>query len=376
MIKTNTVIVGASAAGLAAAACLQKQNVDYIILEKQKQVAQLWRNHYDRLHLHTNKKLSNLPFQKFDKNLPTYPPRDAVVDYLDQYAKNQNINPVFETEVFDILREGEYWITTTKKGEKYQSKNVIMATGSTNAPKKATFNGLKTFPGKIIHSSEYKNGEEFKGQKVLVVGFGNSACEQAICLHEHGAFPSLSVRSTVNVLPRDLLGIPILQLGLLTAPLPPRLADTLNASLINFIIGDITKLGLKKSKYGPLEQIQKEKRIPLLDIGTIKLMREGHIKAFGDIKKVEGNLVTFEDNRTENFDAILLATGYVSNLEKFLPENTDRIADLNTKINKQNNFGKDGLYFCGFYISPTGMLREIGIEAKAIANDISKKNIA
>jgi indole-3-pyruvate monooxygenase len=29
-----------------------------------------------------------------------------------------------------------------------------------------------------------------------------------------------------------------------------------------------------------------------------------------------------------------------------------------------------GLYFCGFVVSPTGMLREIGIEAKWIANDI------
>jgi cation diffusion facilitator CzcD-associated flavoprotein CzcO len=46
---------------------------------------------------------------------------------------------------------------------------------------------METFPGKILHSYEYKSGKNFKGQRVLVVGFGNSACEIAIDLHEQGA---------------------------------------------------------------------------------------------------------------------------------------------------------------------------------------------
>ena len=61
---------------------------------------------------------------------------------------------------------------------------------------------------------------EFKTQQVLVVGFGNSACEIAIYLYEQGASPALSVRSAVNVLPRDIFGIPVLQLGLLMSNLP------------------------------------------------------------------------------------------------------------------------------------------------------------
>ena len=49
------------------------------------------------------------------------------------------------------------------------------------------FKGMESFPGKILHSGRFKNGQEFKDQKVLVVGFGNSACEIAIDLYEQGA---------------------------------------------------------------------------------------------------------------------------------------------------------------------------------------------
>ncbi|MDN5202725.1 hypothetical protein QQ008_15155 [Fulvivirgaceae bacterium BMA10] len=60
----NTVIVRASAAGLSCAAQLDKRNIDYKLIEKQGHVAHAWRNHHDRLHLHTNKSASNLPFLK------------------------------------------------------------------------------------------------------------------------------------------------------------------------------------------------------------------------------------------------------------------------------------------------------------------------
>ncbi len=372
MTTTHTLIIGASASGLAAAACLQNQGIEYLILERQPHVANNWRNHYDRLHLHTNKSLSSLPFKKYAANLPTYPSRTDVVEYMDNYQKEQNIHPIFNTEVTSVKKQGDSWITETTSGA-FQSKFVIIATGQTNTPKIATFKGLDTFKGDVIHSSQYKNGTKYTGKNVLVVGFGNSGCEQAIDLHEHGAHPSMSVRSPVNVIPRDVFGIPVLQLGLMMSALPPRLADKLNAPLMNILVGDITKLGLKKSKYGPLEQIQKEKRIPLLDIGTIKLMREGHIKAYGDIEQIEGNTVTFEDGKKQDFDAIVVATGYQNNLEKFINVDKSRFEDLKVGVDKQQNFGKDGLYFCGFYISPTGMLREIALDAQKIAKDIAKK---
>jgi cation diffusion facilitator CzcD-associated flavoprotein CzcO len=192
--ETNTLIVGASVAGLASAACLSKAGIDYIIIEKNAAVVTPWRNHYERLHLHTNKNLSHLPYKKFQSDVPLYPSRLQVVEYMDDYQEEFDINPFFNTEARSIYKEGDHWITETSDGN-FRSKFVIMATGAYGLPRSINFKGMESFPGKIIHSSQFKNALGFKDQKVLVVGFGNSACEIAINLYEQGASPALAVRS-------------------------------------------------------------------------------------------------------------------------------------------------------------------------------------
>ena len=369
---TNTVIVGASISGLACAGCLTKAGIDYAIIEKQDAVAGPWRNHYERLHLHTNKALSHLPYRKFGSNIPRYPSRLQVVEYMVAYQKQFEIRPQFNTEARSISKEGEYWVTETTNGQ-IRSKNLIMATGSYGLPRSIDIAGMETFTGLILHSSNYTSGRDFKGQKVLVVGFGNSACEIAIDLYEQGAFPSMSVRSAINVLPRDILGIPILQLGLLMARIPPHLADKLNAPLINAFLGDIKELGLRKLPYGPLEQIQKHQAVPLLDIGTLKLIRKGLCTIYDGIDHILHKTVFFKSGKKADFDAIVAAIGYNKGFEAdILHVDKSRFEDLNVGTDRQRYFGKDGLYFCGFYISPTGQIREIGRDAKRIAKSISR----
>ncbi len=370
--QTQTLIIGASVSGLASAASLQKRGLGYIIIDKEAQVASPWHHHYERLHLHTNKSLSGLPYKDFAGTVPRYPSRQQVVDYLEDYQREFNINPVFNTEAKSVKREGEYWTTKTTNGV-YQSKYLIVGTGPFSRPKAIQFKGMETFNGKILHSYEYKSGKEFKGQKVLIVGFGNSGCEIAIDLHEQGAVPSMSVRSPVNVIPRDVLGIPILQLSRLMKPLSPKIADAINAPLMQLLIGNITKLGLKKKPYGPLRQIQKDGSAPVLDIGTIKHIREGHIKIFRDIEYISGNTVHFVNGEQENFDAIVAAIGYYRDYAEIIDVDKERFEDLKVSTSKQKYFGKDGLYFCGFWISPTGQFREIAMDAKKIAGDIAKK---
>lgn len=372
MIQTHTLIVGASISGLALASSLQKKGIEYIIIEKEAQVATPWRNHYERLHLHTSKGLSNLPYKKFGSSIPKYPSRQQVVDYLEDYQKEFNINPLLNTEAGSIKKEGNNWITKTNN-ETIQSKCVIIATGPFGKPKVIDFKGMEMFTGKILHSYEYKTGKQFKDQKVLVVGFGNSACEIAIDLYEQGAIPSMSVRSPVNVIPRDVLGIPILKLSLAMTVFPPKIADAINAPLMKLLVGDITKLGLKKLPYGPLQQIQKDGTVPLLDIGTIKLIKQGHIKIFNNIEKIEGKTVYFVNGATEEFDSIIAGIGYYRDYASLIEVEQTRFEDLKLPVGKQQYFGKDGLYFCGFYISPTGQIREIALDAKKIAEDIAAK---
>jgi len=375
MKQTEALVVGASISGLASASSLQKQHIEYIVIEKQSQVAAPWRNHYDRLHLHTNKRVSNLRYKKFDNTIPRYPSRQQVVNYLENYQKEFNINPIFNTEAKSIRKESDYWITETTS-ETFKSKYVVMATGPFGKPKPVSFKGMETFTGRIMHSYGYKTGKDFKGQKVLVVGFGNSACEIAIDLYEQGAIPSMAVRSPVNVIPRDILGIPILELSLLMSRLPTRIADTINAPLIRLLFGDITKLGLKKMPYGPFEEIQRDGNIPVLDIGTIKHIQEGHIYIYGGIDYIEGKTIYFSEGKQEDFDAIVAAIGYSRDNAEIIDVDKSRFEELKLSVNKQKYFGKDGLYFCGFWIGPTGQIREIASDAQKIAKDIARKSLS
>ncbi|CAN5480343.1 hypothetical protein BH23BAC1_BH23BAC1_23790 [soil metagenome] len=199
-------------------------------------------------------------------------------------------------------------------------------------------------------------------------------CEIAIDLYEEGAAPSMAVRSPVNVIPRDFLGIPILNVSLIMSRLPLRLADAINAPLMKLIFGDVKKLGLKLNSYGAFEQIKKERKIPLLDIGTIKHIREGDIKIYGNISYIEGEIVHFADGTKADFDTIVAAIGYEPNHAEIIDVDQSRFEDLKLNVDNQKYFGQDGLYFCGFWIGPTGLIREIALDAQKIARHIAKKH--
>src|SRR5882757_579519 len=138
----DTLIIGASISGLACAAALQKQGIGYIIVEKEGQAGMPWRNHYERLHLHTNKRRSSLPFKKFGPMIPRYPDRQQVIDYIDDYRKEFNIQPVFNTEAIAIRKEEGHWVTETTNGV-FGSKCLIMATGAYGEPRPVGFKGLE-----------------------------------------------------------------------------------------------------------------------------------------------------------------------------------------------------------------------------------------
>ena len=367
--QTNTLIIGASISGLASAAALQKHNIDFLLLEKEGQTCSPWRTHYDRLRLHTSKAFSHLPYKKFNKDIPRYPSRQQVVDYLDDYQQTFGIGPVLNTGATSAKRREDHWLTTTNNGI-FRSKNLIMATGAFNEPKPVDFKGLDSFPGKVLHSCAYKTGADFRGQRVLVVGFGNSACEIAIDLHEQGANPAMAVRSAVNVVPRDIFGLPIVEASAVLGIFPPRVADAISAPLLGLVVGDLGKLGLKKKPYGPLEEIRRDQRSPVLDIGTIGHIRAGHIRIVGDIDHIEGSTVYFESGRTATFDAIIAAIGYERDYAGIVEMDSKRIGEIQTPICKQKYFGMGGLYFCGYWISPTGQIRSIAKEAKEIARHI------
>ena len=367
-IKTNTMIIGAGPAGLAIGACLKRAEIPFLIVEQSDRVAPAWHQHYDRLHLHTDKGHSSLPFLTLPKEYPRYPSRLQVIEYLERYARHFRLEPRFKQQVVKAYRAGDYWEVRTQN-RFYRGDNLVIAAGYNREPYTPNWPGMADFRGRLFHSSKYKNGAPFKDQKVLVVGFGNSGGEIAIDLYEHGAQPGLAVRSPVNVIPRELFGIPILTIGIAQRRLPPRLVDALNAPILNAVIGDLSRYGLRKLPRGPLSQIQRDARIPLIDVGTIKLIKQGHIRVYPGIESFTEAGVQFSDGNKQNFDCLILATGYRPQVDAFL--SAAGVYDGNgVPLSSGGETTIPGLYFCGYYVSPTGMLREIALEAQLISRKI------
>ncbi len=357
----ETIVIGAGPAGLAAAACLRAQGIPAVILEASDAVGSSWRRHYERLHLHTDRAHSELPGLGFPSGTPRWPSREQVILYLETYAEHHQLAIYLGTKVTRVARDRDAWVVSTSHGDR-RAERVVIATGYPRVPVMPAW--ASRFRGSIVHSSVYRNGAAYRGQRVLVVGFGNSGGEIAIDLHEHGARPSIAVRSAVNVIPREFFGVPALAIGIASARVPPKIADMLSAPLIRAVVGDIRKLGFKKLPYGPMTQIARDGRIPLIDIGTLALIRDGHVALRPDVVDADGDTVTFSDGRREAFDAIVCATGYQPRVDEILPGVP---LDRHGAPPKSGAEIAPGLFTIGFYVAPTGMLREIGIEAKRIA---------
>jgi cation diffusion facilitator CzcD-associated flavoprotein CzcO len=371
-VDTNTIIIGAGPAGLAVGACLKQAGVPGLILEQTDKVGAAWHRHYDRLHLHTAKAYSELPFVHFPNDYPRYPSRLQVISYLEAYARKFQLEPRFGQQVMAARHAHGFWEVQTQDTG-YRAANLVIAAGYNRIPNLPDWPGQNSFRGTILHSSHYRNGEPFRNRKVLVVGFGNSGGEIAIDLWEHGAQPGLAVRGPVNVIPRELLGIPILAIGIVQRKLPPRWADALNGPIVRVAIGDLTRYGLRKSPHGPITQIQGEARIPLIDVGTIDLIKRGQVSVYPGIERFTEDGVVFTDGKEGKFDAVILATGYRPQVNAFL-EGASTACDENGKpLSSGQEMSLPGLFFCGYYVSPTGMLREIALEARRISTAIARK---
>jgi len=259
----QTIVAGAGPAGMAVAACLKRAGVACLILEQTDKVGAAWRRHYDRLHLHTAKAYSALPYFPFPKDTPRYPSRLQVISYLEAYAQQFQLEPRFGQQIVAARHADDHWEVETQDN-RYRALNLVIATGCNREPYLPDWPGQAAYRGALRHSSQYRNGEAFAGQRVLVVGFGNSGGEIAVDLCEHGAQPSLAVRGPVNLIPRELFGIPILAIGIVQSKLPPGLADALNGPILRAAVGDLTRYGLRKLPRGPMSQIQRDGRIPLM----------------------------------------------------------------------------------------------------------------
>lgn len=315
----ENLIIGAGPAGLAVAGRLAHKGIPYLIVEQQDKLGYSWRNHYDRLHLHTVKQLSALPHVPFPEASPVYVSRQEVVKYLENYARHFNIQPIYNTEISSIYRQEDHWEIQTRVGREYQAKNVIISTGVNRMPNIPSWKGEELFEGTIVHSRFYKNTAPFKGYKVLVIGMGNTGAEIALDLAETGIDTTISVRSPVSIVPREVNGRPVQLTAKKLAKIPFGIGDWLGTQIRRYIIGDLTKFGVPMSKVHPAAQLRETGKTPVVDIGTAQAIKDGKIKVIGDIEGFYHEGVILTTGEQKAFDRVVLATGYKAQLTDFIP---------------------------------------------------------
>jgi len=369
---TDIAIIGAGPAGLAVGACLRRAGLNFIILERDQRVASSWHRHYERLHLHTVRQLSCLPYVPFPPAYPRYVPRNLVIEYLESYASNFDLKPRFGDAVHSVRRDGNGWLIQGTSSS-IRTSHVVIASGFNTEPVLPSVPGIEKFKGKVIHSAEYFNAKPFAGQAVLVVGMGNTGAEVALDLCEGGARTSISLRNGVHIVPRELFGIPIQIVAMLaTSVIPSRSSETLFPLILDWALGDLAKHGIKRPKEGILRRVASSAKIPVIDVGTVRKISDGAITIQPGISAIAEDGVIFHGGAEGKFDAIVFATGYRPNYRSFL-----QAEDIRTPADRppggQNP--DSTIYFVGFRNSVAGLLRQISREAVQVARDIVRRQM-
>lgn len=365
--------MGAGPAGLAVGQALRERNIPFVILERGETLAPAWHGHYERLHLHTSKRFSSLPGMPFPDSAPTYPSRLQVIDYLNAYAERFALKPRFGVTLRRIRPDSSTgrWHARTDHGE-ITARSVVLATGLNAVPVQPRWPGIETFAGDLLHSSAYVNGKRWAGRRALVVGAGNSGAEIALDLAEHGARTGLCVRGRLHVTLRDTLGLPTPLPTILLTKLPLPLADAIARATLRFTIGDLSRWGIEAPDYGPIRGIVERGRVPLIDVGTLARIKAGDISVREGIERFHADGVTFAEGERATYDAVVLATGYRSGLERLLDAPQDLLDDRGRALHGGIT-RRPGLYLVGYATPASGLLREIGFSARRVAEHIAQR---
>lgn len=349
---------------------LTQAQLPYVLLEQSQQIGHTWHNHYDRLHLHTVKEHSALPHLAFPAHYPLYVSRQQFVEYLGLYCQHFGISPRLGQEVVSVRREGTQWYTQTRT-DRYVSERVVVATGYNRRPKQPTWPGQAEFEGAIQHSHSYRNGSAFSNKRVLVVGIGNTGAEIALDLYQHGAEPYVSVRGPVNIIKRDVLGRPAQVSAIMLSKLGPKVYDWFTKRIQRWTIGDLSAYGIHTPTLAPSAQVRLMGKIPVIDIGTVDLIKERKVKIVPDIERFEAKSVVFSDGQQLAFDAVILATGYRPAVEDFLDDTSGILNERGYPSALWfDDPSHDELYFLGFALPATGILRNINANSAQIAEQI------
>ncbi len=324
-------IVGAGPSGLAGARNLSKYGIAFDGFESAGEAGGLWNidnprsTMYESAHLISSKTTTEFTEFPMPDATPDYPGHKVLRSYFAAFAAKFDLlkHFRFDTEVTAIERvESGWkvsWRTTTGKGDAAGSSGaagkkgakgsgsaiyagVILANGTLAEPSIPTFPG--TFDGEILHSSQYKSADIFRKKRVLIIGAGNSGCDIAVDAVHHAVSIDMCVRRGYYFVPRYLLGKPTDTLNQ-GRPLPARLKQAFDSRLLKLFTGDPVSFGFPKPDYRIYESH------PIVNTLVLQHLGQGDLRIRPGIERFDGNTVHFSDGTSDDYDLIMLATGYV-----------------------------------------------------------------
>lgn len=298
--------------GLATARNLQRVGVPFVGFEQHSDVGGLWditnphSTVYESAHLISSKKMTEFTEFPMEDSVAHYPHHSELKRYFRDFADRFGLREQFEfsTRVLRLEPEGEGWSVETECNGAKQRRHfdgVLIANGTLHHPHLPTLTG--EFSGRVMHSSAYKSPVQFAGQRVLIIGCGNSAADIAVDAVHHAASVDMSVRRGYYFLPKFITGRPIDSLGG-AVKLPRPLKQFLDGLLIRLVMGKPSDYGLPDPDYKLYESH------PVMNSLLLHHLGHGDIRPRRDIARVDGHTVHFTDGEEGEFDLILFGTGY------------------------------------------------------------------
>ncbi|GGS51371.1 monooxygenase [Planobispora rosea] len=277
----DVVVIGAGQAGLAAARALSRTGLRPLVLEAAERAAGSWPRYYDSLTLFSPARYSTLPGLAFGGDPDRYPHRDEVAAYLERYAAGLDAEIRTGARVKQVRAEGGGFTVELAGGTVLDAPAVIAASGSFGNPYLPALPGQETFTGQILHAAAYRNPAPHAGQRVVVVGAGNSAIQIARDLAD-SATVTLATRAAIRFVNQQPFGRDLHFWLTVTGfdRLPARLLDS-------------------------------PPRVPVLDDGRYRrALAEGRMDRRPMFTGFAGDDVIWADGTREHVDAVIFATGY------------------------------------------------------------------
>ena len=334
----TVLVIGGGQSGLCIAARLKQLNVDTLIVDREQRIGDNWRKRYHALTLHNQVQVNHLPYMHFPPSWPTYIPKDKLANWFEAYVETMELNfwtgTEFEGGSYD---ENEQRLTVTLRradGSKrtMHPRHVVLATGVSGIPSVPDIAGIKDFAGKVMHSSQYDDGENWKGKRAIVIGTGNSGHDIAQDLCSSGAEVTLVQRSPtliVSIEPSAQLVYAPYNDGtledndLIATSMPLKLARKSHAmttekskELDKELLEGLARVGFKLD-FGEDNTGWQFKYLTrgggyYFNVGCSDLIVKGEIalKQFADIDAFGAEGAKMKSGETVAADLIVLATGY------------------------------------------------------------------